>query len=176
MRIMAIVAWCLGLVVMLTGATAAQAQIWTEYRPPEGRYYVLMPGAPQTSTEPVPIAGGQTVQMYQAIVETPNAAYLATYVDYPPEMVRGSSPDTLLDNVRNGSAKGHTLRGEKRLTIAQNKGREYVIARSNGVILVTRSFLVGNRLYQIIAAGTPGVEQNPDTAKFLESFRLLTGN
>ncbi len=171
-----VTAWCLGLALALIGSASAQAQMWTEYRPEGGKYFVLMPGTPETSVEPVPIAGGRTVQMYQAVIENQNAAYLSTYVDYPPELVSASSPDTLLDNVRNGSAKGHTLRNEKRLTIAKNPGREYVIARSNGVILVTRSFLVGNRLYQIIAAGRAGVEQHPDTVKFLDSFRLLTGN
>lgn len=170
-----VTAWCLGLVMALAGSTAALAQIWTEFRPEGGRYYVLMPGAPERSTEPVPLPDGRSVQMFQAVIETPNAAFLSTYVDYPPELVTGSSPDKLLDNVRNGSSKGHTLRNEKRLTIAGNQGREYVIVRSNGVILVTRAFLVGNRLYQIIVAGRAGIEQNPDTAKFLESFRLLTG-
>lgn len=169
-------AWSLGLMLALIGTAGAQAQLWTEYRPQGGRYLVLMPGTPDTSTEPVPITGGRTVQMFQAVSETQNVAYMSTYVDYPPELVSRSSPDKVLDNVRNGSAKGHTLRSEKRLTIARNSGREYVIVRTNGIILVTRSFLVGNRLYQIIAAGHTGVEQHPDTAKFLGSFRLLTGN
>ena len=165
-------AWCLALALALLGMTGAQAQIWSEVRPEGGRYRVLMPGTPEISKEPIALPDGRTVQMFQAAIETPNAAYLGTHVDYPADLVRRAPPDTLLDNVRNGSAKGHTLRSEQRLTISGNPGREYVIARANGVILVTRSFLVGNRLYQIIVAGRPGVEQQMETRRFLESFTL----
>lgn len=165
--------WLLGLALALVALGSAQAQIWSEYRPEGGRYRVLMPGTPEVSTQPIALPDGRSVTMYQAAIETSSAAYLGTHVDYPADLVRRASPDTLLDNVRNGSSRGHTLKGEQRLTIAGNPGREYVIARTNGVILVTRSFLVGNRLYQIIVAGRPGVEQAPETRRFLESFALL---
>jgi len=171
-----LMAWCLGLLLALASVGGAQAQIWTEYRPAGGKYIVLMPGKPQESTESVPVGGGRTVLMYQALIERQERAYFGSYADYPQEAVSGQSPQTLLDNVRNGSAKGHSVRNEKHLTIVRNPGREYVIVRTDGVIAVTRIFLVGNRLYQIIAAGRTGVEDHPDTPWFLESFRLLTGN
>jgi hypothetical protein len=167
------VASCLALVMALVGWNCAQAQIWTEFAPDGGRYRILMPGSPQISTEPVPLPDGRRVQMHQAMVEGPNVAYLSTHVDYPAELVQQTSRETLLDNVRNGSSKGHTLVREKRLTIGGNPGREYVISRANGITLVTRSFLVGNRLYQVIVAGRAGIEQDPDTGKFLQSFTLL---
>lgn len=166
-------ALCLGFVFTLGGWASASAQIWSEYAPEGGRYRILMPGTPQVSTEPVSLPDGSKVQMLQAIIETPDAAYLSTHVDYPPEMVRRTTSETLLDNVRNGSSRGHTLVREKRLTIAGNPGREYVITRANGITLATRSFIVGNRLYQVIVAGRAGVDQNPDTRQFLESFTLL---
>lgn len=166
-------AWLLGLALALVALNGAQAQIWSEYRPEGGRYRVLMPGTPQLSDQDIALPDGRKVKMYQAAIETSNAAYLGTHVDYPADLVSKASPDTLLDNVRNGSSRGHTLRSEQRLTIAGNPGREYVIARANGVVLVTRSFLVGNRLYQIIVAGRPGVEQAPETRRFLDSFALL---
>jgi hypothetical protein len=166
-------AWCLGFVLALAGWSHAQAQIWTEFEPEGGRYRVLMPGTPQLSTAPISLGDGSAVQMYQAVVDAGEVAYLSTHVDYPATMIRQSSGETLLNNVRDGSAKGHTLVREKRLTIAGHPGREYMITQATGIVLVTRSFLVDNRLYQIIVAGRSGVEQDPDTAKFLESFTLL---
>ncbi len=168
-------AWCLGLVLALVGAPGAQAQTWSEFRPEGGRYLVLMPGAPQTGAQPVALPDGRSVQMYQGSIETPNAAYVATFVDYPADVISRAPPDKHLDNARDGTTKGHTMRNEKRLTIAQNPGREYVVVRGDGLVMVVRSFIVGNRLYQLIVVGRPGVDQHPDTAKFLESFRLLTG-
>ena len=168
-------AWCLGLVLALVGLTGAQAQVWGEYRPEGGKYFVLMPGTPETGSQPVPLPDGRSVLMYQGSIETPNAAYVATFVDYPDDVISRAPADTHLDNARDGTVKGHTLRSEKRLTIAQNPGREYIIVRSDGLVMVVRSFLVGNRLYQMIVVGRAGVDEQPDTAKFLESFRLLTG-
>lgn len=168
-------AMSLGLVLALTGLTGAQAQAWSEHRPQGGKYAVQMPGTPNTGSQPVPLPDGRSVLMYQGSIETPNAAYVATFVDYPADVISRAPADTHLDNARDGTAKGHTLRSEKRLTIAQNPGREYIVARSDGLVMVVRSFMVGNRLYQLIVVGRAGVDQNPDTAKFLESFRLVAG-
>jgi hypothetical protein len=167
--------WCLGLMLALMGAVSAQAQLWTEFRPEGGKFYVLMPGTPQTGLQPVPLPDGKSTQLHQGAIEADSVAYVATFVDYPDEIIRRAPPDTHLDNARNGTAKGHKLRSEKRLTIAKHPGREYIVDRSDGLVMKIRSFLVGNRLYQLIVVGNPGVDTLPDTAKFLESFRLLTG-
>ena len=166
-------AWCLGLVLALMAIGGAQAQIWVEVRPDGGRYTIQMPGPASMSTQQVPLPDGRSVTMFQALFETGDVAYLSSHVDYPPEIVRNTSPDTLLTNVMDGSAEGHTLRNQRRITIGGYQAREYVITQANGVVLVTRSVLVDNRLYQIIVARMGTGEDHPDTRKFLESFALM---
>ena len=169
--------WCLAVALALLGATGAPAQTWTEYRPQNGRFFISMPGTAKTEVQTAPLPNNRSTQTYQGSVETPSALYMATFMDYPADLISAAPPDKLLDGGRDGLLRGgHTLRSEKRLTIAQSPGREYVIARTDNIVIVTRAFLVATRVYLIQVYGRPGVEQHPDTAKFLESFRLLTGN
>ncbi len=152
---------------------APAAAQWTQVTPSGGRYTILMPGKAKEDTQSIALSGGlPNVTMYQALVETSNAAFLATYTDYPESAMKGLTVEKMLDNVRNGSANGHKLRSEQRITIGGHPAREYIIDRANGVVLVTRSTIVSNRLYQIIVAGSAGIENGGDTRKFLESFAL----
>jgi hypothetical protein len=166
--------WCLGLLLALVASTGADAQTWSEYRSEAGRYRVLMPGAPSLSTQPVTMPDGRTVELLQAGFETPAAAFLATYVDYPADVVRGQAPDAFLKTARDGSAKGHKLRSDRGVKVGGYAAREYVILRANGIVIITRSVLVGSRLYQIIVARNEGDDKHPDTRKFLDSFTLTS--
>ena len=166
-------AWCLGMVLIAIGWSGAQAQAWIEIRPEGGRYSILMPGAAQNSSEPISLPDGRTVSMRQTIHETADAAYLGTFTDYPADVMAGQDPEALLIRVRDGSARGHTVRRDQRISIAGNPGREYVIVQANGIVLVTRSLLVGQRLYQWIAAGRGNIETRPETRNFIDSFMLL---
>lgn len=171
MRLM-LAGWSLALCFVLIGVPAAQAQQWSEARPTGGNYRVMMPGKPTETVAPVPMPDGSTVQMLQAIVELGNMAFLGTHVDYPSTITRGQTPAQLLTNVRDGSAKGHTLRADRALTVDGYPAREYVIQQSGGTVVVVRTAMVQNRLYQMIVAGPPGIDQHADTRRFLDSFTL----
>ncbi len=160
------------IVWMLASAGLVHAQSWNEVRPEGGRYSVSMPGKAEASTQDVPLPDGRKVTMYQSTFETPKAAYLSTHVDYPADAIKDMTTETILNNVRDGSAKGHKVRIEQRITIAGHPAREYVIEQAGNLILVTRSVFIGRRLYQIIVVGYAGIDSNPDTRKFLESFAL----
>jgi hypothetical protein len=134
----------------------------------------MMPGTPQTGFLPLSLANGKPLQIYQSMIETPNSAFVATYVDFPPEVMGRLSPDQLLDRARDGAAMGNQLRAEKRLTIAEHPGREYVLSHNDGTVMIVRSLLVAKRLYQLTVVGRAGIETHPDTLRFLQSFRLLT--
>lgn len=155
----------------LLPSVGAQAQTWQEVRPAKGGYRIEMPAAPKFGVESVPLNGRSAIPMQTALVEADNKAFLATYLDYPREAIAGMSPDTMLTNVMNGSANGHRLVSQRKLSVGGNPAREYVIARSNGVTLITRSVLVDNRLYQLIVA-SKGAGQDANTQRFLESFAL----
>ena len=166
------VMWCVAAALLFAGTALAQA--WTAYSPDGGRYRIDMPGTPKVGTAPIPVGPGQTVPMTEAVVQLPAAAYLASWVDYPDRIARAVSTDLLLDRVRDGSSAGHTLRGEKKLTIGRFPGREYVVVQADGTNTATRTYWVRGRLYQLTVTGRVGIESQPDTRRFFESFSLVT--
>jgi hypothetical protein len=110
--------------------------------------------------------------MYTSTFETPNVVFFVSYLDYPSDIVAGLSTEALLDRVRNGHLQNRKMRSGRPITMAGHPGRELVAETQDGVVLVIRSLFVGPRLYQCIVEGRPGVENDPDTRKFLESFAL----
>jgi len=164
--------WCVGICLLFAGAAVAQG--WTAYSPEGGRYRVDMPGAPKVDTAPIPVGPGQTVPMTEAGVRLGNVAYLASWVDYPERIARAASADLMLDRVRDGSAAGNTLRAEKKLTLGRFPGREYVVVQANGTNTAMRTYWVRGRLYQLMVTGGAGIEAQPDTRRFFDSFSLVT--
>ena len=164
--------WCVGICLLFAGAAVAQG--WTAYSPEGGRYRIDMPGAPKVDTAPIAVGPGQSVPMTEAEVRLGNVGYLASYVDYPERIARAASADLMLDRVRDGSAAGNTLRAEKKLTLGRFPGREYVVVQANGTNTVLRTYWVRGRLYQLMVTGGAGIEVQPDTRRFFDSFSLVT--
>jgi hypothetical protein len=164
--------WCVGLCLLLSGAAVAQG--WTAFSPEGGRYRVDMPGVPRVSTAPIPVGAGQMVPMTEAEVRLGNVSYLASYVDYPERIARAASAELMLDRVRDGSSAGNTLRAEKKLNLGRFPGREYVVVQSNGTNTALRTYWVRGRLYQLMVTGGAGIEAQPDTRRFFDSFSLVT--
>jgi hypothetical protein len=166
------VMWCVGLAFVFAGAALAQG--WTAYNPEGGSYRIDMPAAPRVATAPIPVGAGQTVPMTEAAVRLGTADYLASYVDYPERIARAASADLMLDRVRDGMSAGSTLRGEQKLAIGRFPGREFVVVQANGANTATRLYWVRGRLYQLTVTGGAGIENQPDTRRFFDSFALVT--
>jgi hypothetical protein len=112
--------------------------------------------------------------MTEAAVQTASARYLASDVDYPERISRAASADLMLDKVRNGMSAGSTLRGEKKLANGRFPGREFVVVQPGGATTAARLWWVRGRLYQLTVIGGAGIESQPDTRRFFESFNLVT--
>jgi hypothetical protein len=133
-----------------------------------------MPGLPKIAIVQVPVGGGASVPMTEATAVAARVSYVASYVDYPASVTKGVANDVILNQVRSGSAAGNTVRDEKKLQIGRVEGREYTVVQANGNIAVSRIYWTRGRLYQLVVDGRAGVEKQPDTRRFLESFSLLT--
>jgi len=165
-----------GGMIASTGAVAVAQTYnptrWIEYKPNGGRYRVEMPAVPKTATVPVPTGGGASVPMMEATVVVDRTAYVASYVDYPASVTKNAAADSILTQVRNGSAAGNSWRDEKKLQLGRSEGRAYTVVQAGGNVAVTRIYWVRGRLYQLVVDGRPGIEQAADTRRFLESFNL----
>ena len=159
--------------LMLLPMGAAWAQAWSEYRSEEGNLRIEAPGIPKLNTAAIPIGNNETAPMIEAVVATRQAAYQISYISYPRRIGQSAAADVLLDNFRNKMAAGSTYRSEKPLTLGRFPGREFVVVEANGRNTAVRLYWVRGRLYQIMVTGGAGIESNPDTRRFLESFALL---
>jgi hypothetical protein len=160
----------LALLLLLAGTVNAQG--WTAFSPEGGRCKVDMPGTPQVGTVPLN-SPGQTLTMTEARLQAGGATFSLSWIDYPERIALSASSDVMLDKVRDGMAAGSTLRGEKKLTLGRAQGREFTLAQSNGTITAVRLYWARNRLYQLGVAGRAGVENQPETRHFLDSFTLV---
>ena len=158
------------LVQLLAGT--ANAQGWTAVSPEGGRCKVDMPGTPTVETVPLN-SPGQTLAMTEAKVQAGGATFFMSWVDYPDRIALSASSDTMLDKVSDGMAAGNTLRGEKKLTLGRAQGREFTLAQANGTTTAVRLYWARNRLYQLGVTGRAGVENQPETRHFFQSFALV---
>jgi hypothetical protein len=163
------IAW-LGLALALAGTAAAQT--WTSFNPEGGRCKVDMPGTPAVETVPLN-SPGQALTMTEARVQAGGTTFSMSWVDYPDRIALSASSDTMLDKVRDGMAAGNTLRGEKKLTLGRAQGREFTLAQANGTTTAVRLYWARNRLYQLGVTGRAGVENQPETRHFFDSFALV---
>ena len=162
----------LSLALLLMFGSAASAQGWMAFSPEGGRYKIEMPGVPQVGTSTVSGANGNNL-MTEAVVQLRGATYIASYVDYPERVSTIHSTDVILDRARDGMASGNTIRGEQKITAGRTAGREFVIVEKNGNVNAIRIYWSRNRLYTLVVTGRTGIESQPDTRRYFDSFAVL---
>ncbi len=152
---------------------AARAQGWIEYKPEGGRFRVDFPALPKIAIVKMPIGNGNTVPMTEATAVVARVAHIASYVDYPANVTKGAAADVILNTVRNGAASGGSYRDEKKLQIGRVEGREFTVVQPGGTIAVSRIYWSRGRLFQLVVDGQAGIENQPATRHFLDSFALI---
>lgn len=154
-------------------AGTAAAQGWAEHRSEDGNFRVLMPGPAAVSTASLPMRGSETAPMTEAQVRTPGATYQAIFIAYPRSVGASASADVLLDTFRNNMSAGMTRRGDTNLTLGRFSGREFTLVESGTRNVAVRFYWIRGKLYQLLVSGGPGIDAQPDTRRFFDSFALL---
>jgi len=151
----------------------AAAQFATVGGPDDG-FTAKMPGTPQVARNKVTIASGDVnIATWNSNVE--GVIYALTATDYPVKFVAARAPETLLNkegrDVLVGQLKG-TLKSEENITINDTyPGKAFVIASDQGEVKA-RSYLVGPRLYTMLALYNPSIGA-PTADEFLRSLTLI---
>jgi hypothetical protein len=102
---------------------------------------------------------------------------MISYADYPSEPSDAAQYEKVLDGMRNGLLKGlevHLLL-ETKITLQGHPGREWRAMKMAGnveVIFNWKVYLVGRRLYQMVAATTKADAESPDVQRFFNSFQI----
>ena len=161
-------------------ATAATTSIegWQEYTSAEGRFTILMPGLPEEQTIAQELAEGVEIEATFARVEANSVTYMVMYTDLPEEsLALGEDEffrqyiDNIVQKVESDSGAEIDKPQEQKITLDGNPGREFTYG-AQGQGSRARTYLVGSRHYQIIAAGPMDKLSGDQVTDFLDSFKL----
>ena len=160
-----------------TSATTS-AEGWQEYASTEGRFTILMPGTPIEEVLSQELATGGEIESAVARLEADSVTYMVIYTDLPQESL-DLGEDEFFRQYINGvvqnveSQSGVTLDKpqEQKIMLDGNPGREFTYS-AQGQGSRTRTYLVGSRHYQIIAAGPMDKLSGDQVTDFLNSFKL----
>jgi hypothetical protein len=154
--------------------TCARAE-WTDYKSEAGRFVASFPGKPRESSKTVNTAIG-SIEMKMYGVSEKQTSFSVAVADYPPEHVKQIGSTVLLDKARDGAVSNTqgTLLSEQIIQVEGNPGRELKISAAGGKGTIrAKVFLVGNRLYHVVAVTPVEESYTPQVRRFLDSFRLL---
>lgn len=152
---------------------------WEEFTYDAGGFRVALPATPVEEVVPAnPDVGMGESGAILLDTNGNTVGYAAFYRDYPDLATLESSEAiaTFLDDFRddfveNGVLDGQLLQ-EREITLDSYPGREMEIIGAEG-FLKTRVYLVGDRLYMLVAVSMTE-EAYPETGdRFLDSFELL---
>jgi hypothetical protein len=156
-------------------AGAPVLQAMKEQSASDGSFSVKMPGDAKEETQDMG-GGGAPMVAHQMGLDTGKGAYVVMWADFPAAVVKEQGTDKALDGARDGAVQnvGGKLDSEKKISVQGNPGREIAVSGPNGMKLAGRLFLVGNRLYQVMAVWQEAdASMRPaSVTPFLESFVL----
>ena len=152
---------------------------WTDFSDSQGKFSVAMPGVPEREEYDMPIASG-TMKFTGNFVDLPEQAkfFMVSFVDYPPEIPHDdeASAHEVIDRYVAGGARKKKLaiRQKSKISLENHPGQEYLFDEpEHGDKSLWRVYLVGDRLYQLVANWDPkDAESSADAEKFLNSFKL----
>jgi len=142
----------------------------------EGKFSVSLPTKPVKQTQKARSDIGE-LQVHLFIVDQKERGFIASYTDYPNGSVTDQTRQKVLDACRDGNVKGvkGKLASEKKITLGEKKheGRELLIELPGGKATYrARIFLVGDRLYQVIAIGPDDFARSQAVTDYLDSFQV----
>lgn len=154
---------------------------WVLYESKDSQFRILAPGALKEKVDTFETKLGELYYhtlFYQAEVETGNQVYMISYCDYPEGTIHSDSID-LLPNFFKETMETATFSINGELMYKTDEevqgfpGKYWRIDYRQGkAVIKTKAFLVKNRYYALQVVATKERHINPDSDRFIESFRL----
>ncbi len=142
----------------------------------EGKFSVTLPDKPAEKTNKVKTDVGE-LDLHSFLVDQNDRAMVVMYSDYPAGSVGAANADKVLAGCIEGNVKSlkGKLASEEKITTGKAKhvGREIRIEMPDKKgIYRARLFLVGDRLYQVVALGPDDFAKGKAVDAFLNSFAI----
>lgn len=164
--------------------TKAKQSVWNAVDVTDGGFTVLLPGIVDRQVNAPQIMGQSVEQtLLVATQEQHDAFYLVAWSDLSVgDRLDEAGQTQVLDLARDSflrSFKGR-LTNETKLRLGGNPGKQFTMISTMGsqtFVVRSRSFLVGSRLYHVLAAVPQRLDANlvGSTNGFLKSFQLQPG-
>jgi hypothetical protein len=161
----------------LAPAPQAAAVEPKEFANEAGGFAVKSPYTFKETSQSVDTPAGK-IEVHIFAAEQKSQSLMVMYSDYPAKMVQGADIEKIYDGGRDGAVnnvKGQLV-SESKIWLYGSPGREiFLKTKANGqdAMVRDRIYLVGNRLYQVMAVTLAGKERSSEIETFLDSFRLL---
>jgi hypothetical protein len=158
---------------VLAGAliASAAAQGWKTYTFANDGFSIDLPAPPDISTGNL---NGPIVTNRQYQVEVGISGYVVGATRCSLEAKLDQWNDNSMVELADAMKGGCRMRDGKPVSFAGALSYEMVLDRCpDGIVMKVRMYVVGDWLYQLVAAGPTGVETKPEAQRFHDSFRLI---
>ena len=145
----------------------------SSYDPAAEPFKASFPGTPVKNKKTI-TANGMTLIIDTTTYDFGSGAFLVTFSDYSPGHVQRNGAADVLANVAKGGAAqaGGTITSQKAISLGNHPGLEVQFAdAANGMDVRNRIYLVGDRLYQVMAVTKPTTDR-AKIDQFLDSFEV----
>jgi hypothetical protein len=147
----------------------AGSRDWKPYVSQEGGFSALFPGTPRHTTS----RDRQGAVTHTHLLELPGGkvAYMVMHNDMPPNAA-GAGPQTVFDAV--ARTFGRDVKAKRSIKLDTYPGMELELERrqrGDTILITDRTYLIGTRMYQVMASATRDKKNPADFAKFLDSFK-----
>jgi hypothetical protein len=161
--------------VIAFGEEQKTAERLVEFKSEEGKFSIQLPGKPAHEVVEV---GNDKGKQHQFAIDLGRGAYLVSYQDNP--KLEGSAPKQLAAALEVGRDQlkktfgGELLENKAFLLDKTHPGLDsrWTIPAAKGEARC-RFYMVGTRLYQIMAIGVPEFANSDEATTVIESFKLL---
>jgi hypothetical protein len=154
-----------------SGAPAATqnpaARNWKRYHYDSDGFSVEFPAEPKATTN-----DNKSGTRYFTGMENDNLAYFAEVAQLPADLTKGTQQ--IFEDYAKGSAKEtkSEMKSQKAISLRGYPGSEFVL-ESDTLFFHFRLYLVGKKLYQVLAVATKDRVASSEWNRFLDSFELL---
>jgi hypothetical protein len=163
-------------------------QYWQEFSFPAGGFAIKMPGEPIQTEGTLESKGHELpVTIYRYFGKTSSITHSVSYTDFPYNLESPHIVKQLFDEMRDAVVKKadgmatYNVLGETDVSLDGHPGRLLEVEVDHKAILRSKSFAVGNRLYQVtvitMSLGALSREMrrlHEEVAlRFLDSFKLI---
>jgi hypothetical protein len=140
---------------------------------PDKSFSATLPQGVKESRQRVKTPLG-TIETFSYNAKSKYCDFAIAYCDYPDSFVAISGPAKILDGARDGAVhnvKGRLL-GEAPVDLNGAPGREFNIETPQKMILKSRIYLAGRRLFQVMAIAKPDHAGDGKIAEVFDSFKI----